>query len=159
MFLLYKKDSVIYTTESNSDLEIIEENIENEKIITVRVNSDIELINAYIDIDFKFDKNCNLFFNGYQSWTDSFELNNKVEKNINKGLLRRKVCQSYGLNAYGDSTFYHYSRNKLHGYDLFYSKGNKSCFIYSKNHKNAYLIIEYYKNKFIRLVSEFIILL
>ncbi len=155
MFLLYKKDSVIYTTESNSDLEIIEENIENEKIITVRVNSDIELINAYIDIDFKFDKKCNLFFNGYQSWTDSFELNNnKVEKNINKGLLRRKVCQSYGLNAYGDSTFYHYSRNKLHGYDLFYSKGNKSCFIYSKNHKNAYLIIEYYKNKFIRLVSD-----
>ena len=134
MFLLYKKGNVCYTTESNNDLEIINESNENHTRIIVEAKERVELCKAYIDLDYKFNKSCNLFFNGYQSWTDSFELNSKSkEKNINKPFLRKKVCELYGLNKYGDSTFYKYKRNILHGYDIFYSKGNKSVFIYSLN--------------------------
>lgn len=155
MFLLYKKGNVCYTTESNNDLEIINESNENHTRIIVEAKERVELCKAYIDLDYKFNKSCNLFFNGYQSWTDSFELNSKSkEKNINKPFLRKKVCELYGLNKYGDSTFYKYKRNILHGYDIFYSKGNKSVFIYSLNYVNAYLIFEYQKDKFLRLTSD-----
>ena len=51
------------------------------------------------------------------------------------------------MDKYGDSTFYKYSINRLHGYDVFYSKGKYESFIYNLNYKNAYLLIELIKNK------------
>ena len=51
------------------------------------------------------------------------------------------------MDKYGDATFYKYSNKKLHGYDIFYAKGNNELFIYNMNFKNAYLIIELLKNK------------
>ena len=81
------------------------------------------------------------FLNGYQSWTDSFEryLSEK-EKSLNK--LPRIVVDTFSFDRYGDYTFYAYDKEKLHGFDLFYEKGNRPRFLFSVNAENAYLIIE-----------------
>lgn len=156
MKLTYKIDNFIYNTDKTClDLEIKEEQLNNLTIITVKAKTDLELIDAKIDIKVNFKKSDNLFFNGYQSWTDSYELNkNSGEKNILKPLIRKKVIQKYALDKYGDSNFYKYSKRKLHGYDLFYAKSNDEYFIYNLNNKYAYLIFEYNKKNKLTLKSD-----
>lgn len=81
------------------------------------------------------------FLNGYQSWTDTREryLSEK-EKSLRH--LPKILVNTFSFDRYGDYTFYPYDGRKLHGYDLFYIKGQREGFLLNLNYKRAYLVIE-----------------
>lgn len=152
-------DKVVSTDKSNSDLIINETHNKNHTTIIIKALRNIKLIESVIKKNIKIDKNTKLFFNGYQSWTDTKEfLKSEKEKNILKPALRRKVVKSFGLDRYGDSHFYNYKSNKKHGYDFFYYRNDindtNSLVIYNLNSSNAYLIFEYVKPDTLNLISD-----
>ena len=82
-----------------------------------------------------------LFLNGYQSWTDSRERNFiRFEKNLLH--LPKDLVDTYSFDRYGDYTFYPYDVRRVHGYDIFYRKGVRNCFLLNLNYERAYLIVE-----------------
>lgn len=152
-------DKVVSTDKSNSDLIINETHNKNHTTIIIKALRNIKLIESVIKKNIKIDKNTKLFFNGYQSWTDTKEfLKSEKEKNILKPALRRKVVKSFGLDKYGDSNFYNYKSNKKHGYDFFYYRNDindtNSLVLYNLNSSNAYLIFEYVKPDTLNLISD-----
>lgn len=152
-------DKVVSTDKSNSDLIINEIHNKNHTIISIKALKNIKLIESVKSKNIKIDKNTKLFFNGYQSWTDTKEfLKSEKEKNILKPALRRKVVKSFGLDKYGDSCFYNYKSNKMHGYDFFYYRNDindtNSLVLYNLNSSNAYLIFEYVKPDTLNLISD-----
>ena len=89
--------------------------------LIIRSQHDISLSGIYAEFDYQYDKNCRLFFNGYQSWTDSKEqtVNGRMYRlNRFPGFLIRK----YQLKAYGDMLFTRYGRKKgqMHGFSYAY---------------------------------------
>lgn len=79
--------------------------------------------------------------NGFQSWTDTRELTLKDhEKNVLK--LPKALVKAYAFDKYGDAIFYPYKPHTLHGYDLFYVKGEDELFSFNYNYRTAYLIYE-----------------
>ncbi len=79
--------------------------------------------------------------NGFQSWTDTRELTLRDhEKNVLK--LPSALVKAYAFDKYGDAIFYPYKPHTLHGYDLFYVKGEDELFSFNYNHRTAYLIYE-----------------
>ncbi len=156
MILNYEIANTKYSTDkSNSDVEITYLKNDSNTIFSIKALKNIKLNNAIIEKEVNFSNNAKIFFNGYQSWTDTKEFyKNEKEKNILKGALRRKVVRSFGLDRYGDSSFYSYKKSKLHGYDLFYVKDNTESFIYNLNYEDAYLIFEYIKPNKLNLISD-----
>lgn len=149
-----KNEQKFITNTSNSDLSISETEVGNRHTITIKAKDNIKLIDSSINFNIRLNKKDLYFLNGYQSWTDTkeFFLNEK-EKNIHR--CPRFVINKFAMDKYGDATFYKYSNKKLHGYDIFYAKGNNELFIYNMNFKNAYLIIELLKNqKTFKLISD-----
>lgn len=140
----YIDNLLIKTNSSNDDVIISEDYLDNEVIISIKTNKKILLEKAQMQIDYHIDDDY-YFFNGYQSWTDSFEKHAK-EKEKNVYHIPSIVRKMYALDKYGDATFYNYKKNIQHSYDIFYSKNeNDPLFIYNKNYQYAYLIIELLK--------------
>ena len=78
--------------------------------------------------------------NGYQSWTKTKEyFLSEKERDVNK--IPKPLLRTFAFDRYGDTTFFDYDENILHGYDLFYVKKDDGAFIVSANYKKAYLII------------------
>ncbi len=155
MLLKYIKNNEIYETKSsNNDLDIIItcDNTNYKCVILAKTN--IELLNANISFANIINENDQYFLNGYQSWTDTHLTNIKFyEKDILK--MPKFITEKFGMNDYGDAKFYNYDKNKLHGYDLFYIKGNNEDFFYNLNSENSYLIFEIIKNtKVLNLISD-----
>ena len=133
------------TSISNKDMEVFSSHKHNRHIVKIKALKDITLLKANHKIPFYVSLSGRYFFNGYQSWTDSSEYYlNKRMRNIKKS--PHIVTHMFAMDKYGDSSFYHYSINKLHGYDVFYAKGKFECFLYSLNYQTAYLLIEVIKN-------------
>ena len=79
------------------------------------------------------------FINGYQSWTKTKEyFLSEKEHNVNS--IPKPLVRSFSFDRYGDTTFYDFDKNLLHGYDVFFVKEN-GAFIFNANVKTAYLII------------------
>ena len=156
MLLKYLKNKRAHqASHTNDDLSFVLTKQNNRTTAVVIAKTDIKLIKGIDDIEFEYKQGDSYFFNGYQSWTDSFEVPyNIVEKNIFKA--PHLVTLKYAMYAYGDSIFYRYRDYKLHGYDLFYSRGSNEAFIYNLNYNNAYLIIEAIRvgNRRLQLVSD-----
>ena len=151
----YIKDGLLIKTgSSNSDIEISEKEESGRYTVTVKAIEDITLECGQTVYNTKINDGDLYFLNGYQSWTDTkeFYLSEK-EKNIKKS--PKFVVDMFAMDKYGDSNFYEYSKNKLHGYDVFYSKGSCESFIYSLNYEKAYLIFEIdKKEKTLSLISD-----
>ena len=149
----YKDNNLIKTKSSNNDIEInIIEDLNQYQLI-LKAKTKITLEKTYILNYYKIDNKNQYFFNGYQAWTDTHLTDIKFkEKDILK--MPKVITNSFSLNDYGDAKFYNYNKNKLHGYDIFYSS-NKDIFIYNLNYKNAYLIFEVLKKeKVLNLISD-----
>ena len=114
--------------------------------ITVTALKDITLKKACEVLPFNVNFHDVYFLNGYQSWTDTKEFYlRKRLRNVKKS--PHLVVHKYGMDKYGDSTFYRYSIKKSHGYDVFYSKGRYECFMYNLNYAHAYLLFELIKDR------------
>ena len=141
----YKNGKLIKTTHP-LDLDIVESFKNNRFTVKATAKCDLKLCKIHDVFSFGFLENQEVFFNGYQSWTDSKEVKiNAKEKNIYRS--PRFVVRQYGMDRYGDATFYKYEKYLLHGYDICYSKGQNGFFIFSLNYQNAYLLFEYNKRK------------
>ena len=85
------------------------------------------------------------FFNGYQTWTASFEVK---PTDTHTGIRRsiRRLGAPFGVTKYGDSFFRHYSGKPglFHGYTYFYKRCEESyLLIGSTDETNGYTIFEY----------------
>ena len=139
-----KNGKSFLTNSSNEDLEILTNENKPEFEMKLKANTDISLVSAVLDAEYKLNDNDVYFYNGYQSWTDThLTYKNFKERNILKG--PKGIVKLWALDQYGDSHFYKYSKKIVHGYDLFYAKGNNPVFIYNLNYENAYLVFELHK--------------
>ena len=142
-------------TSSNDDVELSLAEEGSRYTLTLRAKKDIKLLRFEKSLPFSPDNSDLLFFNGYQSWTDTKELTPKEkEKNVNK--LPKFLVNAFAFDRYGDTLFYPYGKNLLHGYDVFYCKGTKEKFILNRNYTRAYLVIEFDKKaKALNLFHDF----
>ena len=153
--LTYLKDNQeIKTNNSNDDLKLLIKKDANHIVVSIKALSDIKLVDATSDTSIKIKDNDLMFLNGYQSWTDTAEVNLSFkERNVTK--LPKFLVNAFGFDRYGDSLIYNYDKNKLHGYDCFYIRGEAEYFSYSLNVKNAYLVYEINKStKELSLISQ-----
>ncbi len=169
--LIYKIKDIKKTSSLNENedykLDIIKNN--NETIIKIIPKSEIELLEAYFDIDYKYKKEECLYLNGYQSWTDTreFDINEEVNsldrfktcKYLKKGsFIHKNVLNKYHFKEYGDEYFKKYKLRVLHSYCFSYIRNklnNESILYGSKNEFNAFLIINHdIKHNKIRLESD-----
>ena len=143
------------TSASNDDVEVVSVTEGNRQIVKIKAKKDIILDVAEDYFPLNLNKEDVYFLNGYQSWTDTkeFSLKDKL-KNIKHA--PSIIVKKFVLEAYGDSTFYQYSSKKMHGYDVFYSKGKEESFLYSLNFETAYLIFEINKDHLssLHLISD-----
>lgn len=92
-------------------------------------------------IPFPCKKGDKYFFNGYQSWTDTKEFcYGEKQRDVNR--MPNFLKNAFAFDRYGDATFFKPEKNSLHGYDVFYCKGQTEAFILNLNYENAYLSFE-----------------
>ena len=128
-------------TGSNEHLTITETLGENRRTVTVTAKTDITLKYAGGKTDVRVGRKDRFFLNGYQSWTDSKEfVLSESENNIYK--LPPSMIRRFSFDRYGDASFYFYFKPLLHGYDVFYSRGEANCFFFNLNSAVSYLIFQ-----------------
>ncbi len=140
----YKVSEILKSTaESNEDLDLsaVEEN--HRFTVKLKAKKVIRILNFKQSFPFFPDENDLYFLNGYQSWTDTKEFTPKErQRNVKK--LPKFILNAFSFDRYGDASFYKYDKNVVHGYDIFYNKGNngKEKYILNLNYKLSYLLIE-----------------
>ena len=167
-YIIDNKKVNINDSDSNLVIETFKEN--NRETIKVKALNDLVLNYASKMLDVKFSDDSKFFLNGYQSWTDTKECYlteyEKIARRAKRFFKRFKkndtfnkttdlLLNRFAFDRYGDVLSYDYDKNKLHGYDIFYIKGEKEFFSYNYNYKNVYLVYEVLrKEKKINLVSD-----
>ena len=66
-----KNGKSFLTNSSNEDLEILTNENKPEFEMKLKANTDISLVSAVLDAEYKLNDNDVYFYNGYQSWTDT----------------------------------------------------------------------------------------
>ena len=147
-------------TDENVSIEIIEAN--NRVTIKLKALNDIVLYKAKYDSNVKFNEKSKFFLNGYQSWTDTkeayideYERIARRAERFFKTFHERETFEKtkdpllnrFAFDRYGDVLFYEYNKNKLHGYDIFYIKGDNEFFSINYNYKNTFLVYEVYRKE------------
>ncbi len=129
------------TLATNNDLELVVTERGGSKTVRVKAWADVVLRRVTEENVATVDARDTFLLNGYQSWTDTREfMLAETENNIYR--LPKFLVNAFAFDRYGDATFYPYSKNKLHGYDVFYSRGGNECFFCNMNAANAYLVFE-----------------
>lgn len=125
--------------------ELIFDNTGNsEKLrLTITPKEEIEIVELYGRLNFKFLSEDKIFANGYQSWTDSreFFIDEKI-KGISK--LVKPIANKYQLDKYGDYNFMKYTNKAgvFHGYTYSYvRRGEAFKLIGSLSERNGYTVI------------------
>ena len=147
-------------TDENVSIEIIKAN--NRVTIKLKALNDIVLYKAKYDSNVKFNEKSKFFLNGYQSWTDTkeayideYERIARRAERFFKTFHERETFEKtkdpllnrFAFDRYGDVLFYEYNKNKLHGYDIFYIKGDNEFFSINYNYKNTFLVYEVYRKE------------
>ncbi|MBO4668330.1 MAG: hypothetical protein J5666_09455, partial [Bacilli bacterium] len=150
----YMRDGALFNTSiSNGDIEISEIN-DTRSIIKIKALNDIILDKAIINNIFKISRSDQFFLNGYQSWSKT-KISTLKDKERDVSKLPSFILNKVSLVEYGDTFVYDYDKNKLHGYDFFYLKGDNELFSFNLNYKNAYLIYDIdKKKKTLSLISD-----
>ena len=133
----------LHTNRTNDDLSVEVKEEGNRHIVIVKALKDVTLTRGKIDGVHTFQKNDVFPTNGYQSWTDTSErtfAERNKERDVKK--LPRILRDKFSLDRYGDGVFYPYKPNTVHGYDIFYVKGERELFSFNYNYKSAYIIFE-----------------
>ena len=165
-----KKENRITTDKTDNNVVIEIKNTNNRQTITLKALKDIVIHQAEMTLDIKFDDDSKFFLNGYQSWTDTKEAYideyERIARKAKRFFKKNRENETYkktgdilinkfAFDRYGDVLLYDYDKNKLHGYDIFYIKGNKEFFSFNYNYKKAFLIYEVYrKEKTIKILSD-----
>ncbi len=153
----YKLNYEIY---GNKEEIVFNENFENESfkseiewitkpkvkimklIIIPKDKLKIDSLTMMLHFDFK--KSQKIFVNGYQSWTDSKELNIK-DKIKGISCIAKPIIRKYEIDKYGDYTFRKYSRRRgnFHSYTYTYIRENNEIQLMgSLSEENGFTIFE-----------------
>lgn len=109
----------------NRDLTISTERLkgrQDERLtLIIKPAGELSLRKLFIKLPYSYEREQKIFVNGYQSWTDSREMNPEESfRRISR--LTAPVFEKYQLMKYGDYTFHAYSgkRGEFHGYTYSY---------------------------------------
>lgn len=146
--------SFLHASSSCDDLDVTFSGDSHRFIAKIKAKKDIVLARGKIAAIRKMYPDDIFPTNGFQSWTDTKELNLwDQEKNVLR--LPRPLIRTFAFDKYGDAIFYPYKPHALHGYDLFYVKGEDELFSFNYNYRTAYLIYEIdTKRKVLNLLSD-----
>ena len=144
----------VHADNSNDDLEVAISSSEHRFTVKIKAKKEIILARGKLAEVRKMYPDDIFPTNGFQSWTDTRELTLRDhEKNVLK--LPPALVKAFAFDRYGDAIFYPYKPNTLHGYDLFYVKGEDELFSFNYNHLTAYLVYEVdTKKKVLNLLSD-----
>lgn len=144
----------LHASSTNDDLEVSFSGDNHRFIAKIKAKKDIILARGKLSGIRKMYKDDVFPTNGFQSWTDTRELTLRDhEKNVLK--LPSPLVKAFAFDRYGDAIFYPYKPHTLHGYDLFYVKGEDELFSFNYNHLTAYLVYEIdTKAKVLNLLSD-----
>ncbi len=131
----------VHASKTCDDLEVSFGSVGHRFTVTIKAKKDIILARGKLSSVRRMYKDDVFPTNGFQSWTDTRELTLKDhEKNVLK--LPAALVKAFAFDRYGDAIFYPYKPHTLHGYDLFYVKGEDELFSFNYNYRTAYLIYE-----------------
>ncbi len=140
------EDRTLSCNIENDDATLFIRDEAGRRTVTLRAKRDLTL-RSYRETEHDLpgttgDGLSDLFFlNGYQSWTDTKETYlSEKERDVTR--LPRFLLSRFAFDRYGDASFYRYDENTLHGYDLFYRRGERECFFANLNGENAFLLFE-----------------
>jgi alpha-galactosidase len=108
-------------------------------------NTVIKMIRTSLTFKHQVKTDSKLFFNGYQSWTDSQELSVSDKMPALKTWIK-PVVSKYQLDKYGDSVIRAFSnkRSEFHGFTYCYIKDKDQLqFLGSIDEKSGFTIFEY----------------
>lgn len=144
----------IHASSTNEDLDISFGGTEHRYTVKLKAKKDLVLARGKLSAIRRMYKDDVFPTNGFQSWTDTRELTLRDhEKNVLK--LPSALVKTFAFDRYGDAIFYPYKPHTLHGYDLFYVKGEDELFSFNYNHLTAYLVYEVdTKRKVLNLLSD-----
>jgi len=110
---------------------------------------EIQLEEVRCDLKFKVDQHDSLFFNGYQSWTDSREWGVQ-DKMPHLTTLAKLVLRKYRFDRYGDTVVKSFSHRRGHFHGFTYATSGQDSqkqFFGSLDEKTGFTIIEYAHHK------------
>lgn len=114
-------------------------------LVKLLPNTDIKIIRASLTFKHQVKTDSKLFFNGYQSWTDSQELSVSDKMPSLKTWIK-PVVSKYQLDKYGDSVVRAFSnkRSEFHGFTYCYVKSKDQLqLLGSVDEKSGFTIFEY----------------
>ncbi len=126
--------------------------------LSVVLHSRVRIIlkQAVIEMPYRYDKDCDILLNGYQSWTETREYK-PHEKVHSLDHLPSFIKNKYHFPQYGDSYFFKYDKDIKHSFTWSYIKHRtgESDLIGSLNDHIAFLIICHdIANNMLRLMSD-----
>ena len=154
--LFYRVGDRAMTAERSNDyIDLLVTETADRKTVFIEAHADLILDRVSEEGVLTVGANDRFLLNGYQSWTDTREFTlAETEKDIYR--LPRRLVDRFAFDRYGDATFYPYSKKKLHGYDVFYSRGEHPGFFFNCNAKNNYLLFEVERaSGKVSLISDF----
>jgi len=101
------------------------------------------------DLDLNVDHNDTLFFNGYQSWTDSREWH-VTDKMPHLSLLAKPLMKKYKFDRYGDTVVRKFSHRKGHFHGFSFAtigSDTQKMFFGSLNEHEGFTILEYFHDQ------------
>lgn len=118
--------------------------------LTLNSKKEISIQSFRIILPYTFSKDCRIFANGFQSWTDTREYmpNEKMDglSKVVEAYINSPAAQFTGLNRAGDCTFHKFPRKKgiFYGFSYGYVRsGERTELIGSMSERTGYTIITY----------------
>ena len=144
----------VHASSSCDDLDVTFSRDEHRFTVRITAKKDIILARGKLSAIRRMYRDDIFPTNGFQSWTDTRELTLRDhEKNVLK--LPPLLVKTFAFDKYGDAIFYPYKPHTLHGYDLFYVKGEDELFSFNYNYRTAYLIYEVdTKHRLLNILSD-----
>lgn len=141
----YRCDNAIKTSTSpNEDFDYDIKSDESSLKVILMPKKKINILNFYIEKDYKFQDDSKFFANGFQSWTDTKEYG-RYDRMAGLGLVGRSPFgKIFGLSNVGDYNFVKAEKTsgEFHSHSLAYVRnGEVLDFFGSLNDRTGYTII------------------
>lgn len=139
--------AVFENSYSDQNLSIAVHTDESRIKCTVKPTNKIEITEFSANLKYSFSKFCRVLLNGYQSWTDTFEMS--INDKQHKMLAPRFITERIGLNAYGDYNFAKTGgKGDFHGFSYGYIRmGTQYELFGSANERTGFTQIVFNTNK------------
>ncbi len=132
------------TNKPNDDFSFyMEERINSLKLI-LEPKCPVEILEFYVQLDYKFNDDSKFFANGFQSWTDTKEFTrDETVSDLNR-IGKSPYGKMYGMKYVGDYTFIHtdYKKGQFHSHGFAYVRNGSAIDLFgSLSDRTGYTLI------------------